>query len=512
MRPTCLFACAVFVLMLLFSLWHNVFPAHYHPDEPEKVAQVLSGDRNFRHPPLMLDVVSLVLHLVSDPARITPEGVAQIGRYLSAIYMAGACAILTWLAGFYGGTLAAGFAAILLAGNTQAVLAGHFLKEDPLFALGLSLVLLAGAFRWKYFPSRFSLFALGTAAGFAMATKYLGVVALVYAAAIEMALPQVGDLARPRAGRLLTVLLSAFVALLFLSISSWWNHFSAMSAAVFEAGQTAYRGNYGIGTKVPHAHYLGMFFLEPPLVLVGVALCGWTFARETRCAAGSMDRWLLFAVPFALLLVFSFSAITAVRYFLPISLLLACLGGCGLAAGTRMLRGLARKRWVLPPNATTWSALAICALAQLPPFLSLERGFAHDDHLLLRSYIATNLPATAVIAADQLAALDSLALPQRILTRDAIADLGNVDTLRARGVTHVVVCWYDSRRYVEPSKHPEPAAASDFFRRREFYLGLKDQAHLLWRSDLAQPFPLHPGLSLYELRPSSRAAQGERLP
>jgi hypothetical protein len=501
MRPTCLLACAVFVLMLLFSLWRNDFPARYHPDEPEKVAQVLSGDRNFRHPPLMLDVVSLVLHLVSGPARATPQGVVQMGRCISAIYMAGACATLTWLAGFYGGTLAAAFAAVLLAGNTHAVLAGHFLKEDPLFALGLSLVLLAGAYRWKDFPSRFSVLALGAAAGFAMATKYLGVVAFFYAVAMEIALPRTGDSVRRLPRRLLTVFLTAFVVLLFFSSASWWNHFPAMSGALFDAGQTAYRGNYGIGAKVPHAHYLGMFFLEPPLALVGVALCGWTFARETRSGGQSMDRWLLFAAPFALLLVFSFSAITAVRYFLPISLLLACLGGCGLAAGTKILRGAARRRWALPPNATTASALAICALTQLPALIFLERGFASDDHLLVRSYIATNLPANAVIAADQLASVDALQLPQRVLTRDAIADLGAIDTLCARGITHVVVCWYDSRRYVTPSKHPDAGAESDFFRRREFYLGLKNHTRLLWHSDLAQPFPLHPGLSLYQLPP-----------
>jgi 4-amino-4-deoxy-L-arabinose transferase-like glycosyltransferase len=499
MRPVSIVASVVFILTLLLCLWHNDFPASYHPDEPEKVAQVLDGHRNFRHPPLMLDAAAAVLHLVSGSQLATPGRAVQIGRWLSAFYIAIACAVFTLLAGLYGGVLAEGFAACFLAANTNAVLAGHFFKEDPLFALGLSLTFLAGALRWRGHRSWVSLIVLGAAAGFAAATKYLGVLAFSYAVALELSLPQRTGSSR-RAWRLLVFSITAITVALLLNIGSWWNHFPALWRAVLEAGQTAYLGNDEIGTKIPHLRYGGMLFLESPLALIGLALCWWTFLRQARPIRQNMDRWLLLCAPLFLLLVFSFSTITAVRYFLPISLLLACLSGCGLAAGTRMLCEWVYQRWKMSSVLIVSTAVVVCALCQLPALLSLEHGFAIDDRRALRSYIVAELPANAVIAADELAALNATpSLPQRLVTRATIADLGDLAELPAQGVTHVVVCWYDSRRYVIPWKRPAANVASDFARRREFYLGLRERAQLLWHSDLVQPFPLRPGLSLYKL-------------
>jgi hypothetical protein len=453
----------------------------------------------------MLDAAASVLHLVSgDHQNATPDGAARIGRWLSAFYMAAACAVFTWLAGLYGGTLAAGFAACLIAGNKQAVLAGHFFKEDSLFALGLSLVLLAGAYHWRNRSSRFSLVTLGAATGFATATKYLGVVTLIYAVALHLTIWRTTNAPARFAWRSLILLLAAFALVFFLGVSSAWNQFPAMMRAIVEAGQTAHVGNLGVGAQVPHARYLGMFSIEPPLALIGLALCGWSFTRNARPITEYADRWLLLCAPLVLLLIFSLSAITAVRYFLPISLLIACLGGCGLAVGTSTMSDWARRRWTIRPSVTTCAAVGLCALGQLPALLSLEHGFGVDDRRALRSYIVAALPVNAIIAADQLACLDSApALPQHVIERETIADLGDLAALSAQGVTHVVVCWYDSRRYITSGKRAGTGTEADFFRRRKFYLGLKDHARLLWQSEIAQPFPLRPGLSLYALPPAA---------
>ena len=497
MRLNWLVVFLVFILTLLLSLWRNDFPACYHPDEPEKVAQVLNGERNFHHPPLMLDAAAFVLHLVNGDHG--SDHIVRVGRWLSAFYMAAACAIFSWLADLYGGTLAAIFAAVLLALNKQAVLAGHFFKEDPLLAFGLALVFITGAYRWRNRSSWFSLIILGAAAGLATATKYLGIVTLIYAVVLELAIGRTNRTTPHFVWRLL-ILLIAFALAFLLSVTSAWNHFPAMLRAVTEAGQTAHIGNEGVGAKVPQAQYVGMLFLEPPLALVGLAVGTWSLVRKARPTVEYADCWLLWCAPIVLLLLFSFSAITAVRYFLPISLLVACLSGCGLAIVTQSVRDWAWRRWTLRPSVTTCSAIGFCVLAQLPALLSLERGFTVDDHRALYSFIRTDLPANSVIAADQLACLDAApALPQRVLTRWTIADLGDFAALRAQGVTHIVVCWYNSRRYITPGKYPATGTESDFLRRREFYLRLKNRARLLWQSEIAQPFPLRPGLSLYEL-------------
>jgi hypothetical protein len=311
-RLVWLTSCAVFLLTLLLSVWRNDFPACYHPDEPEKVAQVLSGHRDFHHPPLMLDAASGMLHLVSgDHQRASPLAVL-VGRWLSAFYMATACALFTWVAGLYGGTLAAVFAGCLIAGNKQAVLAGHFFKEDPLFILGLALVFLAGAYRWRNRESWFSLVSLGAAAGFTAVTKYLGIVTLIYAIALELAIRRKSGGNLRFGWRLFILLLAAFLVIFFLSVSSGWNHLSAMTRAIIDAGWTAHVGNDGVGRQVPHLRYLGMFFLEPPLALIGFGLCWWSFARNARPIIDYADRWLLLCAPLVLLLIFSFSVITAV--------------------------------------------------------------------------------------------------------------------------------------------------------------------------------------------------------
>jgi hypothetical protein len=497
MRSVGLVAFLVFVLSLALAGWHNDFPPSYHPDEPEKVAQVIDGHRDFHHPPLMLDAATAVLHLVSNRDAITSDRVAQVGRCLSAFYMGAACGVFTLLAGFYGGSLAAIFAACLLAGNAHAVLAGHFFKEDSLFALGLSLTFLAGAYRWRGHLNWLSLIILGATAGFTTASKYIGVLALIYAVVLELSLSR----RVARTGLRLYVLFATAVAAVFLlSVHSWWNRFPAIWRALFEAGQTAYLGNYGVGTKVPHLRFVGMLFLEPPLALLGLLLCWWQWVGQSRPIRQQMDRWLLLSAPVFLLLVFSFSTITAVRYFLPISLLIACLGGCGQAAGTQMLCQWMHQRWKTPPSFVVFAALVLCGLCQLPGIISLERGFATDDRRALRYFISSQLPADAVIDDDVLADIDAAPrLPQRLVIRKTIADLGDLTKLPAQGITYVVVCWYDSRRYVNPSKHPAANAASDFARRRAFYLGLREHAQLLWHSDLEQPFPLRPGLSLYKL-------------
>ncbi len=82
-----------------------------------------------------------------------------------------------------------------------------------------------------------------------------------------------------------------------------------------------------------------------------------------------------------------------------------------------------------------------------------------------------------------------------------MADLGDLDALRRQGVTHVLVCWSSSRRFVEADKRPAPGSGreSDFARRRNFYQRLHAEGRLLWKSELGPPITLRPGLALYAL-------------
>ncbi len=483
--------------MFVLSIIHNDFPFEYHPDEPSKVAQLVNGTRNYNHPPLMLTLTAWTTRLLGISPRA--ENFARVGRTLSAASLAGAVACLTFVAGIHGGTPGAAGAAVALGTNAQAVLAGHFFKEDALFAFGLALTFVTGAMYWRR-RGRRNLLMLGAAAGLALSSKYIGALAIVYALALA-ALASDGDekrrLSWTNLGR---CALAAAVVVGVCNGWALWEHFAQIRLGWVKGVATVEAGNQGVGAKVPHLQFVGMFFLFTPIpVLAGAALFWVDLRRYSFCQHA--DRWLTGFAPLWLLAVFSFSASTAVRYFLPISLGLSCVAGIALPGALPWVA--ARWRWaarVGDARTAGWAAAAILLAFNLPGLLSLLGGFAGDDHAALGAWIARRLPPDAVIAQDALAQLPTGALPQRVMSAVTVADLGDVAALRAQGITHVVVCWYDSRRYTDPRKHPS-ASAHDFLRRREFYATLPTRAKSLWKGELRQPYPLRPGLELFALAP-----------
>ncbi len=501
--PALLAALAAFAATLALGLWRNDFPALYHADEPDKVAQVLSGERNFHHPPLMLEAVDALRRASARPD--DPAAVARIGRTLSAGALAAANAILTLLAGLYGGPLAAVLAAGLLVANPHGLLASHYFKEDPLLALGLALTLAASAARARSPRMGWSL-ALGLAAGFAASTKHIGFVALAHALALECLLPGVR-----RARRLGLVILAALGAWAALNVGFILRHLDEFRAALNFTGQVVVLGNSAVGTRVPHLIAVGIFLLYAPLaVLLGLPL-GWrAWGRGFPSWRAQADRWLLASLPLALIAVFSFSATTAVRYLLPVTMVAAVAAAAGWADVARMLRAFLERR--APPLAGAAGVAVVLAVTFLvaPRAVSVERGFGRDDRSELRAWIRANVPASSAIMQDRLAYLQVLrpgeaALPlRRLAYAESAADWGPLEELRAQGFTHIVVCWYGSRRFLETHKRPAPGAADAYQKRRELYLRLARETRLLWTSETTEPLPLRPGLSLYDITPTTK--------
>ncbi len=518
-------ALAAFFATLLLAVWHNDFPGYYHPDEPTKVAQLLSDDRNFNHPPLMLSLASATLRLSDLTAE--PDRIVQVGRWLSAIEIAAANGLFTLVAGIYGGALAAALAAALLTVNPQAVLAGHFFKEDPLLLLGFALTALAGAWRWRTPGSRFSLPLLGCAAGIAISSKYLGAMALAHALALEACLPAAATGER-RLDRVLRLGLAAQGAVLLLNAVPLIAHLPELGEALAQVGRVAREGNDAVGARVPHLQFVGMFLANSsPLVLAGFLLAAWELRRAGwQGARVAADRWLLVLAPLALIALHSFSALVATRYLLPVQAFVACAGSVGLAQGIRWVQRRARTA-VLPAMLAmaVWTASVAWPL---PDVAALEENFGQDDRRALRSWVRASLPSGAVIAQDDLAALagfvgqlpggvrDDVAVGDElsvcVLSRKSVADLGDVRALRAAGITHVLVCRYGSRRFLEGNKRATASGEKDFARRREFYQELMTTTRCVWKSALVEPHPLRPGLELYALDPAATTVRIGSLP
>ena len=509
--------------MFALGTFHHGFPSAYHPDEPAKVAQLVADTRDYHHPPLMLTLADAVAR-AGGVAR-EPEALARIGRTLSALYLAGAVAGLVVLAAIYGRTRAAVVtAAVALGLDAQAVLAAHFFKEDALFVLALAGTFVAGAVHWRR-RGTWDRLALGAAAGLAVSAKYVGALAVVYALVLVMLAagkkrrvqgaecksPGVGS-RKPEAGKsgfaalhpapcTLHFALSALAVVLLCNGAALRAHGAEIVAGWRLGVSTVQAGNGGVGARVPHLQFVGMLFLLTPLPILAGAAVFWADLRRFPFRAHA-DRWLAGLSPLWLTLVFSFSASTAARYFLPVSLMMGCIAGVALPGAVRRLAGRSG-RWSVPlarPFPAACLAAGLVAAFALPGTCSLLAGFAGDDRAALTAWIEAHLPPDAVLAQDALARLPADVHGRRVESAPVVADLGDVAALRARGVGYVVVCWYDSRRYTDPRKHASPDA-HDFLRRREFYQGLPTHARSLWRSDLRQPFPLCPGLELFALDP-----------
>ncbi len=337
-RPVYAAALGAFLLTLLLAGSHNDFPFYYHADEPGKVRQIQAGERNYHHPPLMLDVVAATTH---EPAGSPDlQRLARQGRWLSALYLALANALLVVLAGFYGGTLAAVLATVFVTGDSFGLEAGHYFKEDTLLVLGLAATALAGAMRRRWRREWLGPLVLGLAAGFAASTKYLGLLALPFVVVLEWTI----DASSPRRARNLGILgLAATTALL----ACWQSalHAGGLGEVLdgfSEVAKAAREGNDSIGRRIPHARYLGLFLISTsPLMLLGW-LGALEAGRAPRASVAGAPGFLVAARPAradsrdALILRFVGRALSSAGQFVFLMPRL-CRPGLARAAGARLV-------------------------------------------------------------------------------------------------------------------------------------------------------------------------------
>jgi hypothetical protein len=121
------------------------------------------------------------------------------------------------------------------------------------------------------------------------------------------------------------------------------------------------------------------------------------------------------------------------------------------------------------------------------------------------------LPPTAVIAKDSRVALPDPTkkrdvarlgtIPQKVLGERFAADLGTVEELRARGVTHVAVSESDYGRFFLNGLRPQAGEKVDFDRRKTFYESLLRDEELIYERDRGTVIYLHPGIRVYRLTP-----------
>jgi hypothetical protein len=457
------------------------FSWEYHNDEPSKVRQVLEGWRNYRHPPLMLDAV--VAARAVAPGLDDPQAVVEWGRGTSAFYGAAAVAVMADAAWMAAGPWAGlGVGLVLLCHGPSYEMA-HYFKEDSLFLLGVAMLLHAvvGLGRGPR-PSGGA--AILTAGWVCVGAKWIGW--LPWLAAAIPAWRALAPWPRWRRGLALAFFLGVAVA----GARYLW-HWEVFALTGREEWDALWSGDYAAGVGVPHGRYFAL------LAELGHPALWWTSAGLGLAAAWRRmpgAAWALLGAG-AGWLALAWVAKYSDRYAVPLVWLMVWLGVAGAAHGAARMR---RVPGVAAPVAACLMAAGLM-LGQWDDFQSRRSGFATDSRAVLQAWLVGQDTEDWRLARDE---WSRVGLPSGPDAEESFfaADLGTMEGLRARGITHVAVCYEVYHRYVDGMADAAAQADPVFRRRAAFYRELLERGRVVWAASNRHPKPLHPGLSLVDIR------------
>ena len=476
------------LILGVMGIWLNTrendFPYYYHPDEFKKVDQVLTGQRNFNHPLLLLSSTEAVWKVTGGTRE--RQRVVELGRWVSAV-LTSVGTVGFFLAGWWWrGALAGVVTGILLTLHHQVFELAHYMKEDSGLYCGAGLVAMSLVGFWRK-PGEIWALVLGASVGCAFSGKYLGVILIL------PALVLIRVVEHPRKGRLLAGLFLGLVGV-FLVI----NYRLLVDWGIFQKSfgkemDWAISGQSEVTRRVPHSVYLSLFVANTTPVV-------WGFLGFFL-----MDQWrgwgkkeilggMFLGLVVGWMVVLSFSPKTNDRYFLPVTGLIYLLGGVG--AGS-----LARARGVV-----IWGIfLVVGSLWEGWGTMGYWKSFRVDDRADLVAWMRLNIPLGATIGYDTRVGLpdpqiygDVDPLGQRLIHKTFVADLGTEEEMRAKGIDYVVISESTYGRFFLESLRTKRADDGTFERRRKFYEGLKKR-EAVWERDRGRGVYLHPGLEVYEL-------------
>jgi hypothetical protein len=487
----------LFSAVIILHTRHNDFAWYYHPDEPGKVEQVL-GMRpwNFHHPMLLLSTTKLAVGMAGAKSE---QAVVEVGRTVSAIFTAGAVVALSLLAWRWRGWIAALATGLALLCHHQLFELSHYMKEDTALLLGIA-VTLAAAYEYALRRTLGAAIAVGLGCGLAISGKYLGVVVLF------VAIPILWRYRRPGT---FTAAGSALLVVLVLTNLPLLGNWATFSKSFSHETSEVISGNADTTRSVPHSAYWSYFLANStPVTWILLAALLWSCFR--RHHELTFAQWAILIFPFAYTLLLSFSPKDNDRYFLPAAALFTFLA----ALGTHELAWLLGKR-VRPLLAQSLAGLALVA-AQFPDWtddrgglLRYDAAFQIDDTAELVGWLRANVAPAASIATDKKVRLPTplqrgtasglTPLPNNILSKDYLADLGTLDEMRANGVTHLVITASTYGKFQRLDLRPQGKAADKFEARKYFYGQLRRDHDPIKTWPRGTVLYLHPGLEVYHI-------------
>jgi len=491
----------VALLALAFAIYtrHNDSSFSYHPDEFTKVEQVQNGTRNFHHPLLLLTATNWLKELARQ--ELDCQAIVQLGRSCSAFFAATAVAAFSWLGFYRFGLRGAIVVGILMLLQARPYELAHFMKEDCALLVGIALAFaLVDAF-WRR-PNRLRAILLGAATALAMSGKYVGIVMLVPALAVVVARCNLLPL-RLGLSAFAGALLVVFALVNFPAVTSFPAMLNGLNGELQRLNSRSdiefHFSPFGWVRSFLELSYLLLLFFATHVI---VCFRSWR--------SRSWPDLLLTGFPLAFGLLLSFSSKQSGRYVQPMTVVAALVGVIGALELFRSARAH-RIRWA---QRLIIIALICSGLYDLGRTALLDRGFQRDHRSELIAWIGQNLPADAIISADDRVRLpaDRRAgepprfcevppLPQKVRVAVFAADLGSLEEMRAAGVSYVAVAEGRYDVFFKKRSSGAPGKEDLFERRREFYRRLFQEGRLVWSRNTGHIGTLNPGLRLYQISP-----------
>lgn len=525
LRAVIVAACTSIILFVFYSR-SNDFPASYHPDEPSKIDQILTGKRNFNHPQLLLTVTSVVQRIVPDSRN--PDSLLSIGRQVSA-GMAALAAFCSMLIGYsHRRWVGLAICGLLIGLCPPVFTCAHFFKEDASLLAGMSVCLLGarmlilGTSLW---PAIVASILLGVGVGLAASAKYVGLAAALPAivacilAGNGPALRLRQPVSRPdwswrtSLARLSIVSLAAVAVFILanpFAFDSYWPprlSFEASQRFVSEV-RHGLGGEKGLALPVPNL-FLAFKAVEstlPHFLVFGVLALAYSLFK--RSISKTSILYATFLASFALIL--AFNSIPFARYALPITFLLSVFGAISIAT-------VYDDMWRRDRTFLRWSATVFVFLftsIQCVMCLQIEDQFRNDSRQSLRQWVMENVPIDSIIVADAYTHLgspdgdkkrfpNSTRLPMVMRSKQFASDFtDDLATLRQSGVSFVAVSSLTYDRLYVDGVFGKDGSNDLWASRKQFYDALFLEGNLIWHY-VPEPRTdgfVSPELRLYDIR------------
>ena len=460
------------VLAITF-LQDNDFPAMWHPDEPGKVDQILSGKHYFLHPMLLQRATKLMVAATSsDP---NPEDVVVAGRQVSAISAALSVLMLAMATARIHGYLASLLVAVIVGSCPLLFGLSHYMKEDCILMFGLSLFLLT-AVLFDEKASVWRLVAMSLSAGLAASAKYIGFLTVLIA--LGLLLWKWRDARALIPAGLMACL--CFALITFFSIGVPITEFGGFIAGISYEIMHVTSDHFNFVWPVGSPFYLvNLVKLSSPIIILSYIL--WVVVLYRNRGGTSAAQTMMAAFPLVFLAFLQPASVKIIRYELPVVMLVSFGAACALAH----LATISNWRLRLLAGAAVVGAL----IFNLTSIYRTWSSIVYDTRAEMAHLIEDHLPKDAVVAQEGWPAIErgqhsanpDLGLVSVRVVDNPLVSYGSLDGARRAGLTHILLQQPVFGCHVDPAAGvlDDPQARMRVSEARQFYQLLIQEAPLV---------------------------------